>query len=84
MLRKKFDIDLFLSPEEIAGEFAHSCDHQQARFISEVGKEFYLFEESWEKQICWIANSRYLTDAGRKWILELADHIRAQKLKGNE
>ena len=74
MIQRKIMVDVTLSPDEMAFEFANMCDEQQAMFFNELA----AITAKWERPLCFqlqcIINHPALTKEGRSIMQEIGEY----------
>jgi len=73
----KKEIEINMSPDELAEMFISWDDHKQADFINLIGQHFKAADFPAELQCCYI--TQHITKLGRDFIYTLANFLHAQK-----
>ena len=74
MIQRKITVDVTLTPDELAFEFANMGDEQQAMFFNELAN----ITSKWERPLCfqlqYIIDNPALTKEGRKIMQEIGEY----------
>jgi hypothetical protein len=70
----KTEIEINLTPEQLAASFIHWSSDEQANFINLIGKQFKLCDFSAEEQCCWLAND--INKDGKDFIFTVANFLK--------
>lgn len=73
-MKKTFEVDVNLTPEELASIWCNMKDGEQAAFFSEIG----LLVEEWDVGFCfqlqYITDNETLTDSGRRIMEQIGEY----------
>ena len=74
MIQRKTTIDVTLTPDELAAEFAAMGDEQQAMFFNELA----VITSKWNRPICfqlqYVTDHPALTDEGRRVMAQIGEY----------
>ena len=74
MIKRQIDIDVRLTPQEMAFEFCNMSDAEQAAFFNELAR----ITEKWRHPLCmqlqYLADNETLTTAARAVMIQIGEY----------
>jgi len=74
MIKRKFDVDIQLTPDELASEFSRMDDEQQAMFFNELAEIVSKWDRPFCFQMQFVIDNPNLTQEGKSLMREIGGY----------